>query len=60
MTCTALADTYISAIRTIFFWIVLIALLVEVADSAVLGGVVDIVDSIPTVGHNFFFQHLPA
>ena len=55
-TCTALADTYISAIRTIFFGVVSIAQLVEVADSAVLGGVVEVVSSIPTVGHKNIFS----
>ena len=50
-TCTALADTYISAIRTNFFGVVSIAQLVEVTDSAVLGGVVEVVSSIPAVGH---------
>ena len=30
------------------------------ADSAVLGGVVEVVSSIPTVGHKIIFQHLPA
>ena len=34
---TASADTYISAIRTIFFGVFSIVQLVEVADSAVLG-----------------------
>ena len=55
-TCTALADTYISAIRTIFIGIVSIAQLVEVTDSAVLGGVVEVVSSIPAVGHKIFFS----
>ena len=50
-TCTALADTYISAIRTIFLGVVSIAQLVEVTDSAVLGGVVEVVSSIPAMGH---------
>ena len=49
--CTAIADTNISAIRTIFFGVVSIAQLVEVTDSAVLGGVVEVVSSNPTVGH---------
>ena len=53
-TCTALADTYISAIRTIFLGVVSIAQLVEVTDSAVLGGVVEVVSSIPVVGHKIF------
>ena len=60
MTWTALADTYISAIRTIFFGVVSIAQLVEVTDSAVLGGVAEVVSSNPTVGHKNIFQHLPA
>ena len=47
MTCTALANTYISAIRTIFFGVVSIAQLVEVTDSAVLGGVAEVVSSNP-------------
>ena len=55
-TCTALADTYISAIRTIFIGVVLKAQLVEVTDSAVLGGVVEVVSSIPAVGHKIFFS----
>ena len=45
--CTALANTYISAIRTIFFGVVSIAQLVEVTDSAVLGGVAEVVSSNP-------------
>ena len=55
-TCTSLADTYISAIRTIFFGVVSIAQLVEVTDSAVVGGVVEVVSSIPAVGHKIFFS----
>ena len=55
-TCTALTDTYISAIRTIFFRVVSIAQLVEVTDSAVLGGIVEVVSSIPAVGHKIFFS----
>ena len=55
-TCTALADTYISAIRTIFIGVVSMAQLVEVTDSAVLGGVVEVVSSIPAVGHKIFFN----
>ena len=58
--CTALADTYISAIRTIFLGVVSIAQLVEVTDSAVLGGVVELESSNPTVGHENIFQHFPA
>ena len=59
-TCTALADTYINAIRTIFFVVVSIAQLVEVADSAELGDVVEVVSSIHTVGHENIFQHFQA
>ena len=36
------------------------AQLVEVADSAVLGGVLEVVSSIPMVGLKNIFQHLPA
>ena len=53
-TCTALADTYISAIRKIFFGVVSIAQMVEVTDSAVLGGIVEVMSSIPAVGHKIF------
>ena len=59
-TCTALANTYISAIRTIFLGVVSIAQLVEVRDSAVLGGVAEVMSSNPTLGHKNIFQHLPA
>ena len=45
--CTALANTYISALRTIFFGVVSIAQLVEVTDSAVLGGVAEVMSSNP-------------
>ena len=48
MTCTALANTYISVIRTIFFGVVSIAQSVEVTDSAVLGGVAEVVSSNPS------------
>ena len=58
--CTALANTYISAIRTICFGVVSIAQLVEVTASAVLGGVAEVVNLNPTVGHKNIFQHLPA
>ena len=37
-----------------------IAQLVEVAHSAVLGGVVKVVSPIPTVRHKNIFQHQPA
>ena len=49
-----------SALRTIFFGVVSIVQLVEVTDSAVLGGVAEVVSSNPTVGHKNIFQHLPA
>ena len=55
-TCTALGDTYISAIRTIFFGVVSIAQLVGVTDSEVLGGVAEVVTSNPTLGHKIFFS----
>ena len=56
MTYTALADTNISAFRTIFLGVVSIAQLVGVTDSAVLGGVVEAVSSNPTatVSHKYF------
>ena len=54
--CTAVADTYFSAFRTIFFGFVSIAQLVQVTDSAVLGGVAEVVSSNPTVGHKIFFS----
>ena len=38
-----------------FLGVVSIAQLVEVVDSAVLGGVVEVASSIPTVGHKIFF-----
>ena len=41
-------------------WGVSIAQLVEVTDSAVLGGVVEVVSLNPTVGHKNIFQHLPV
>ena len=59
-TCTALANTYISAIRTIFFGVVSIAQSVEVTDSAVLGGVAEVVSSNPRWAIKIFFQHFPA
>ena len=40
--------------------VVSIAHLVEVTDSAVLGGVAEVVSSNATVGHKNIFQHLPA
>ena len=43
-------------IRTIFFGVVSMAQLVEVTDSAVLGGVVEVASSIPAVGHKIFFS----
>ena len=42
------------------FWVVSIAQLVEMTDSAVLGGVAKFVSSNPTVGHKNIFHHLPA
>ena len=45
-----------SAIQTIFFGVVSIAQLVEVTDSAVLGGVVEVMSFIPAVGHKIFFS----
>ena len=36
--------------------VVSIAQLVEVTDSAVLGGVVEVVSSIPVMGHKIFFS----
>ena len=47
---------HISAIRTIFFGIVSTEQLVEVKDSAVLGGVVEVVSWNPMVGHKIFFS----
>ena len=55
-TCTALANTNCSAIPTIFFGVVSIAQLAEVTDSAVLGGVAEVVSSSPKVGHKIFFS----
>ena len=51
---------YISAIRTIFLGVVSIAQLVKVTDSALLGGVVKVVSSIPTVliYQNFQSHHI--
>ena len=39
------------------FGVVSIAQLVEVTDSAVLGGVAEVVSSNPTVGHKIFFSN---
>ena len=55
-----IANTYISAIRANFLGVASTAQLVEVTDSAVLGGVAEVVSSNPTVGHRTIFQHLPA
>ena len=41
-------------------WGCLIAQLVEVADSAELGGVIEVISWIPTVGHKNIFHHLSA
>ena len=54
--CTALANTYISAVRTIFFGVVSIAQSVEVTDSAVLGGVAEVVSSNPSWAIKIFFS----
>ena len=54
--CTALADTYICAIRAIFFGVVSIAQLVEVTGSAEPGGVVEVVRLIPAGGHKIYFS----
>ena len=53
--CTALANTYVSTIRTIFFGVVSMAQLVEVTDSAVLGGVAEVVSSNPRWVIKYFF-----
>ena len=42
------------------FGVVSIAQSVAVADSVVLGGVVEVVSSIPTVDHKNIFKHLPT
>lgn len=57
-TCTALSDTCISAIRTVFFGDVSIAQVVEVTHSAVPDGVVVVSSRIPH--RSKFFRHLPA
>ena len=58
MSCTASADTcttYTSAIRTIIFGVVSIAQLIEVTDSAMLGGVPEVMSSnLAVVGHKIF------
>ena len=57
----ALADTYISAIRTICFGFVSIAQLIEVTDSAVLSCVVEYESHIFQhiyIYIYFFFQHI--
>ena len=43
-----------------YFVVVAIAHLVKRTDSAVLGGVVELVSSIPAVRHKNIFQHFPA
>ena len=58
MTRTALSDTFISATRIVFIGVVSIAQLVEVTDSAVLEGVVEVVSSNPALALNTL-QHLP-
>ena len=55
-----ISRSYMSAIRTIFIGVVYIAQLVEVTDSAVQGDLVEVVSSIPAVGHKNIFQHFPA
>ena len=57
-TCTALSNTctYISAFRTLLFGLVSIAQFVGVTDSAVLGGIVEVVSSNPIRVINIF-QH---
>ena len=52
----ALANTYISAIRTIFYGVVSIAQSVEVTDSTVLGGVAEVVSSNPSWAIKIFFS----
>ena len=47
---------HISAIRTIFFGVVSIAQSVEVTDSAVLGGVAEVVSSNPSWAMGVFFS----
>ena len=42
-----------------FYGVVSMAQSVEVTESAVLGGVAEVVSSNPTVGHKIIFQHLP-
>ena len=49
-----IANTYISAIRTIFYGVVSIAQSVEVTDSAVLGGVAEVVSSNPRWAIKYF------
>ena len=51
-----IANTYISAIRTIFFGVVSIAQSVEVPDSAMLGGVAEVVSSNPRWAIKIFFS----
>ena len=51
---TALANTYTSAIRTIFLGVISIAKLVKVTDSAVLGGVAEVVSSNPRWVKKYF------
>ena len=46
--------------NNLFLPVVSIAQLVLVTDSAVLGGVAEVVSSNPTLGHKNIFQHLPA
>ena len=58
-TCTALSDSNIGTTLTISFEIVSVAQLVNVTDSAVLGGVIEVVSSNLAWAINIL-QHLPA
>ena len=51
MACRIQNNIFIERDRTIFFGVVSIAQLVEMTDSAVLGGVAEVMSSNPTVGH---------
>ena len=55
-----LPGTYFIYTYNNLFWAVSIAQLVEVTDSAVLGGVDEVASSKPTVGHENIFQRFPA
>ena len=58
-TCTALSHSNISTTQTISFGIVSVAQLVNVTDSAVLGGVIEVVSSNLARAINIL-QYLPA